>query len=759
MTRVLWLNEVGASNLSVVGGKGANLGEAIGAGLPVPPGFVITTTAYDEFVGPRQRAVILGALAELDVDDTVGLQEAARSIQEALSTAGVPAGVAAAAQEAYARLGGGLVAVRSSATAEDLPGASFAGQQATLLNVHGADALLEAIRLCWASLFEARAIFYRAQAGWGPTDARLAVVVQRMIQAETAGVLFTADVATNDLARITIEAGYGLGEAVVSGQITPDHYVVEKESGRLLQADVARQARRLVLTGGHAGTGAEWVAVPAELQAKQKLDAAQIQALAELGRRVERHFGAPQDIEWAWAEGQAWLLQARPITAVGRPVGRTPAPPAARPVRVSGAAASPGIAAGPVRLVRGLAELGELHQGDVLVAEMTTPDFVPAMRRAAAIVTDHGGRTCHAAIVSRELGVPCVVGAGDASAQLADGHVVTVDGCAGRVYEGEDAGLLAWWAEQRARTAPIDAPPQTRTKLCVNLADPAQATHVAAMPVDGVGLLRAEFLVASLGKHPRRLMAEGAASQYVAHLRDGMREIAAAFDPRPVVYRATDFKTNEYANLAGGEEYEPAESNPMIGYRGAVRYLQEPDLFRLELEAIAQVRARHANLHLMIPFVRTPDELRAVIALIDESGVRSSDLQIWMMVEVPSNVLLLDAFLDAGVDGISIGSNDLTQLILGVDRDNEHLGDMFDERDPAVQVALESVIGTARRRDIPVSICGQGPAEHPDLAEKLVTWGITSISVTPDAVEQTRRAVAAAEARLAGAMPTPAHPD
>ena len=504
-------------------------------------------------------------------------------------------------------------------------------------------------------------------------------------------------------------------------------------------------------TGSEVGGGETniWQELSEADGGREKLSDAQVLELTRIGKRIERHYGSPQDIEWGWAEGRFYLLQTRPITTLAQPTGDLDdAPtPQSEPL-LSGSAASPGVAAGRVRVVADPAQTNLIAEGDVLVAEMTTPDFVPAMKRAAAIITEKGGRTCHAAIISRELGVPCIVGAAGAR-ELADGLLITVDAASGQVYEGEHSQLIDWWRRQQQRN--LAEAPETRTKIYVNLADPEIAERVAERAVDGVGLLRAEFIIARIGEHPRSFLDSGRGDEYVARLAEGLETIAGAFHPRPVVYRATDFKTNEYANLKGGSEYEPDEENPMIGYRGAARYVREPDLFELELRALQQVRERYPSLHLMIPFVRTTDELRQVIELVEGFGLRRADgFKIWIMVEVPANVWLLDEFIAQGVDGVSIGSNDLTQLTLGIDRDSERFADTFDERNPAVLKAIRSVIETAARCGVTVSVCGQGPSEHPDLAERLVEWGITSISVTPDVIERTRQLVADAEARVLG---------
>ncbi len=753
---IVWFGQVGRDAVSLVGGKGANLGELTQAGIPVPPGFVVTTHAYREFINHSSLDHILRRLLDgLDVNNDDQLNSTAAAVQHAIEQAEMPAVMQQEITAAYVQLGEGPVAVRSSATAEDLAEASFAGQQATFLNIEDGVNVVEAVQRCWASLFEARAIFYREQAGWGHLDVDLAVPVQRMVQSESSGVMFTVDPITNDSNKVVIEAAFGLGEAVVGGLVSPDHFEVDKAAGQILERQIFTQDRRLVRSPDGAvdpehGSNV-WQQLSESEGSAPKLSDQQVLELSAVGERIESHYGSPQDIEWGWADDQFYLLQTRPITTVAPQTstnGQNPAPtPSEEPI-LDGSPASPGVASGRIRVILNARETSSIGEGDVLVAEMTTPDFVPAMKRASAIITERGGRTCHAAIISRELGVPCVVGASGA-AKLADGRQVTVDGANGLVYDGVQTELLNWWHD---REVELYAPVATETKLYVNLAEPEIADRVAERDVDGVGLLRAEFIIARLGEHPRNFINTGRQDEYVRRLSEGMRKIASAFDPRPVVYRATDFKTNEYANLTGGNIYEPDEENPMIGYRGAARYIREPDLFELELRALERVREDHPNLHLMIPFVRTPDEMAQVVQQVDDYGLERNasqrgGFQLWMMVEVPSNVLLLDEFIDCGIDGVSIGSNDLTQLTLGIDRDSERFADTFDERNPAVLKAIEHVITTAKRRGITVSVCGQGPSEHPDLAQRLVDWGITSISVTPDVIEQTRHLVANAEAQ------------
>ncbi len=751
---IVWFSEVGREDLGLVGGKGANLGELTRASIPVPPGFVVTADTYFRFINQNGlEPVIKKELFNLNVHDSAALSERAAKIRQRIMDAPMPAHLADEIREAYRELGEGPVAVRSSATAEDLPDASFAGQQSTYLNVVGGDNVVLAVQACWASLFEGRAIFYREEAGYDHTKVGLAVPVQKMVQSEKSGVMFTVEPVTSDETRITIEAVYGLGEGIVSGEISPDLYFVHKESLQILDKTVTPQDRMITKAvdsdGGHEGANA-WVPVPEHLRDAQKLTDDEIRELARIGRAVEDHYGAHQDIEWAYEGGKFYLTQSRPVTTMraGHDEEDDMGDHETVPLLLTGQAASPGVGIGIVRVVQDPNDIGIVKQGDVLVAEMTTPDFVPAMKRASAIITERGGRTCHAAIVSRELGIPCVVGAGGATTALQEDLLVTVDGSAGKIYEGRAESRLAWYDRQKERYARASGL-KTTTRLYVNLAEPELADQISQRSVDGVGLLRAEFIVAQIGTHPRKFIDEGRPEEYTRQIAQGLREFCRAFDPRPVVYRLTDFKTNEYANLRGGADYEASEENPMIGYRGASRYIREPDIFRLEIEAIKQVRSEFRNLYVMVPFVRTPAELKGVKQLLAEEGlVRSDDFKLWMMVEVPSNVIILDKFIDVGIDGISIGSNDLTQLVLGIDRDSEALADTFDERNDAVMAAIQTAVAVARRRGITVSICGQAPSVYPEVTEKLVEWGITSVSVSPDMIDRTREIIANAEAKL-----------
>lgn len=742
---ILWFDEVGRNDVPLVGGKGANLGEMVRAQLPVPAGFIITANAYFEFLKEAKLEEGIRRLLEhLNPNDTKTLQEVATQIKDKISGAVMPVRMVSEIKEAYRQLGEGLVAVRSSATAEDLPAASFAGQQRTFLNVKGEAEVVEAVQGCWASLFEPRAIFYRYQQGFDHFRVGIAVPVQKMVQSEVSGVIFTVEPLTNDEAKIVIEAVFGLGEAVVSGEVTPDLYVVDKKTLEIIDKRIGKQEWQILrnpeITGKETNIK---VPIPPVRQMKQKIVDEEIVVLANLGKRIEDLYQFPQDIEWAKQDNQIFVVQTRPVTTLK--VGRVEVLPEikVKPI-LTGVAASPGIAVGLVKIVTDASRLDKVAKGDVLVAEMTTPDFVPAMKRAVAIVTDRGGRTAHAAIVSRELGIPCVVGTEIATKILSDGQKITVDGSGGRVYQGKviEETIILPKVVRRERL-------KTLTKVYVNLAEPELAEVVAATDVDGVGLLRAEFMVAQIGEHPRFMLSQNRGDVFASMLAEGITTFAKAFYPRPVVYRTTDFKTNEYRNLRGGEEYEEMEENPMLGYRGCSRYTKELDIFRLELNAIKKVRERYRNLWVMIPFVRFVREMVEIKKILETEGLRqSADFKLWMMVEVPSNIFLIEKFIDVGIDGISIGSNDLTQLILGIDRDNPQLADEFDERDEAVLLALERAIKVSKSRGITSSICGQAPSVYPKLTEKLVEWGITSVSVSPDMIEETRQIIAAAEARL-----------
>lgn len=759
---ILWFNEVGKESIPYVGGKGANLGEMVSFNIPVPPGFIVTSQAYFYFLDVNDlKPQIKDSLRHLNLEDPRSFEEAATRIQKMILQAKIPKDLSLAIMKAYLELGYPrevLVAVRSSATAEDLPKASFAGQQATFLNISGEANVLKRVHECWASLFGARAIFYREQQQFDHLKVGVAVPVQEMVQSETSGVMFTTDPVTSQKNHILIEAVYGLGEMIVQGAVTPDRFVVNKGTMKIVSKTIARQTVQLIKNG----KTTKEVKVSKEKQQKQKVTNSQVIEIAKIGKKIQQHYFFPQDIEWAIAKGKVYILQTRPITTLSEnektEEKQNKELLADKKVILAGTPASPGLVTGAVRILHSPREIDKIKKGEVLVTSMTTPDFVPAMKKAVAIVTDRGGQTSHAAIVSRELGVPCVVGTEKATKELKNGQIITVNGQSGEIYKGGleratnafgDHSLNG--ANQRNSLASREALAnlKTATKIYVNLAEPELASEVAKRNVDGVGLLRAEFMMAQIGIHPKKLIHDRKQKVFINSLVEGLENFCEHFDPRPVVYRASDFKTNEYSNLVGGKAYEPQESNPMLGFRGAYRYLSDPAVFELELQAIKKVRPKYKNLHMMVPFIHTPGELFQVKKIIASEGLlRSSTFKLWMMVEIPSNVILLEDFIKVGIDGVSIGSNDLTMLLLGVDRDNSEVAPVFNELDPAVSWALEKTIKTCHKYKVTSSICGQAPSVYRELLENLVEWGVTSISVNPDVIESTRKSVYEAETQL-----------
>jgi pyruvate,water dikinase len=787
MTDVLWFSDLGLSDLDQVGGKNASLGEMVrnlaSAGVKVPGGFATTADAYRRFLGESGLDTRIEAILEgLDSGDVAALASAGQQIRDLIRSTPFAAGFEEEIRAAYGRLtdehdGDVSWAVRSSATAEDLPDASFAGQQETFLNIRGIENILLAIKDVFASLYNDRAIAYRVHHGFTHSEVALSAGVQRMVRSDVgaSGVMFTMDTETGFNDAVFITSSYGLGEAVVQGAVNPDEFYVHKPAlaaGRpaVLKRGLGEKAVQMTYTESEeVGRTVDFVPVPADLRRRFSLTDAEVEQLARHALAIEAHYGRPMDIEWGkdGVDGELYILQARPETVESRKATGTVSRytlTERSTVLAEGRAIGQRIGAGQVRVLTSIDQMASFQEGDVLVANMTDPDWEPIMKKAAAIVTDRGGRTCHAAIIARELGIPAVVGTGKASQVLKDGTPVTVscaEGEAGFVYEG----LLDYTLQETS----LETMPPAPVKIMMNVGTPEQAFSFARLPNHGVGLARLEFIInRQIGIHPNALLAvageierpdalsdytvrqiremtaayDGPRDFYVKRLAEGISTIAAAFAPEPVIIRLSDFKSNEYANLVGGPAFEPSEENPMIGYRGASRYLSESfrQAFELECEALKYVRNEMGltNIKLMVPFVRTLDEARGVTELLAANGLRRGEdgLEIVMMCELPANALLADEFLGY-FDGFSIGSNDLTQLTLGLDRDSALVAEGFDERNPAVTRLLELAIGACRANGKYVGICGQGPSDHPDFAEWLLKQGISSISLNPDAVTET----------------------
>ncbi|MES1955236.1 phosphoenolpyruvate synthase [Salinisphaera hydrothermalis] len=775
---VAWFSQLGMNDVESVGGKNASLGEMIShladAGVSVPDGFATTAAAYREFLAHDGLADRINqALDALDVDDVDALTATGSKIRQWVLDHPFPPALEAAIRDSFATLAEGqddmAVAVRSSATAEDLPDASFAGQQETFLNVRGLDNVMLAIKDVFASLFNDRAISYRVHKGFEHSQVALSAGIQRMVRSDTgaSGVMFTIDTESGFDKVVFITSSWGLGEAVVQGAVNPDEYYVYKdnlEAGRpaILRRVKGGKAVKMVYTADRShGKTTEFVDVDAADQRRFSLSDEDAEALARQAMIIEKHYGRPMDIEWGkdGETGKLYILQARPETVKSNSatLERYSLNAAGHDVLVTGRSIGQRVGAGRVRNVSSIKEMNKVENGDILVTDMTDPDWEPVMKRASAIVTNRGGRTCHAAIIARELGIPAVVGTGHATEQLADGTDVTVscaEGDTGYVYEG----IIDFNVDEVS----LDKMPEIGTKIMMNVGNPDRAFDFASIPNEGVGLARLEFIInRQIGIHPRALLEydqqpddlkatidahiAGYADPvnfYVDRLVEGISTIAAAFHPKPVIVRLSDFKSNEYANLIGGEAYEPEEENPMIGWRGASRYLAEDfkPCFELELEAMKRVRGDMGltNVQIMIPFVRTLGEAKGVSELLESHGFKrgENDLKIIMMCELPSNAVLADEFLEY-FDGFSIGSNDMTQLSLGLDRDSGLISHLFDERDPAVKIMLEKAIAAAKRNNKYVGICGQGPSDYPDLARWLLDQGIESMSLNPDTVVST----------------------
>ncbi|MGB9841907.1 MAG: phosphoenolpyruvate synthase [Candidatus Bathyarchaeales archaeon] len=774
---IIWFENLRNTDVPLVGGKNASLGEMIHAGLPVPPGFAVTAYAYETFLKQTRIAEMIYKIIKETVTDPNDPQQysvASEKIRALIETSQMPKEIENAIKSAYKELNSRLklqdafVAVRSSATAEDLPDASFAGQQETYLNVRGTADLLEKIVKCWSSLFTPRAIFYRNEKGFAHEKVLISVGVQKMVNSRAAGVMFTINPVTGNRDEIVIEGNYGLGETVVSGAVNPDDFVVDKNTLKIKERRIARKTVQYIRD---ANTGKTvHLEVPEQKQKEPCISDEEVIKLAEIAKQIEKHYGKPMDIEWAIDQDLSFpqnifVVQARPETVwsakpVEEPLHTEEKPGAALKVVVKGISAGRrGYGSGIARVALSPADAAKMmRKGDILVTDMTNPDFVPFMKIASAIVTDKGGITSHAAIVSRELSIPCIVGTEYATKVMVTGKEYTVDSRNGVVYEGiiseaaqpTQAQVTAAKSVQMVESAPV-----TATKIYMNLAIPEKIEEYKDLPFQGIGLMRTEFIFASyVGEHPLYLVETGQSQKLVDKLAEGIATVARVIQPRPVVVRFSDFKTNEYRDLKGGDKYEIVEENPMLGWRGCSRYISKwyEKAFRLECQAIRKCREEWGlkNVWVMLPMVRTIWEAKKVLAIMKEEGLeRSRDFKVWFMAETPSIAIMADEFSKL-VDGFSIGSNDMTQGILMIDRDSERLGQMgyFDERDPAVKRIIAHLIRVAHENGCTVSICGEGPSNLPDFAEFLVRVGIDSISVNNDAVIATAKLVASIEQKI-----------
>ncbi|MEM3356481.1 MAG: phosphoenolpyruvate synthase [Candidatus Bathyarchaeia archaeon] len=774
---IIWFENLRNTDVPLVGGKNASLGEMIHAGLPVPPGFAVTAYAYETFLKQTRIAEMIYKVIKETVTDPNDPQQysvASEKIRALIETSQMPKEIENAIKSAYKELNSRLklqdafVAVRSSATAEDLPDASFAGQQETYLNVRGTADLLEKIVKCWSSLFTPRAIFYRNEKGFAHEKVLISVGVQKMVNSRAAGVMFTINPVTGNRDEIVIEGNYGLGETVVSGAVNPDDFVVDKNTLKIKERRIARktvQYIRDVNTGKTVHSE-----VPEQKQKEPCISDEEVIKLAEIAKQIEKHYGKPMDIEWAIDQDLSFpqnifVVQARPETVwsakpVEEPLQTEEKLGAALKVVVKGISAGRrGYGSGIARVALSPADAAKImRKGDILVTDMTNPDFVPFMKIASAIVTDKGGITSHAAIVSRELSIPCIVGTESATKVMVTGKEYTVDSRNGVVYEGIISEASQPTPAQVAAARGVhmvESAPVTATKIYMNLAIPEKIEEYKDLPFQGIGLMRTEFIFASyVGEHPLYLIETGQSQKLVDKLAEGIATVARVIQPRPVVVRFSDFKTNEYRDLKGGDKYEIVEENPMLGWRGCSRYISKwyEKAFRLECQAIRKCREEWGlkNVWVMLPMVRTIWEAKKVLAIMKEEGLeRSRDFKVWFMAETPSIAIMADEFSKL-VDGFSIGSNDMTQGILMIDRDSERLGQMgyFDERDPAVKRIIAHLIRVAHENGCTVSICGEGPSNLPDFAEFLVRVGIDSISVNNDAVIATAKLVASIEQKI-----------
>ena len=753
MNYVKVFEKLGKEDIPIAGGKGANLGELTNAGIPVPPGFVITSETYNKFI---TKTGIINQINDmlngLDINDTLELQKVADDIKNLIITTDIPDDIQRVIIEAYnalclkVDLDEVVVAIRSSATAEDLPDASFAGQQETYLNISGIDGVLENVRKCWASLFEARAIFYREENEFDHSKVLIAVVVQQMVDSEKAGVMFTVDPSTG-AEEMLIEGAWGLGEGVVSGIVTPDTCRYDKINDKV-KSYLVNTKKTMFTKDSKTGSTIQ-IDVPDDLKDKKVLEDSDIEQLVTLGRRIQKHYGAPMDTEWGVENGKVYMLQARPITTLDDiPEDTQSLDDEERVIITRGLGASPGLVSGTVKVIKELDELDKILDGDILVTTMTTPDMVPAMKRANGIVTDEGGVTCHAAIISRELGIPCVSGTGEATSVLKENTKVTIDGKKGIVYEGDFGGDKDSEESTTTQTNVSAAPLITVTDVKVNVSMAEAAKKAYATGADGVGLLRTEHMMLATGTVPYKFIDEGREDELVKVLVDNILKVVDVFYPKTVWYRTLDAPTDEFKTLEGGEN-EPDEANPMLGWRGIRREIDQPDILKAEFKAIKKLHEQgYTNVGVMLPLLHKPEELRQAKEIARSVGLEPhKDVDFGMMVETPAAAIIIEDFIAEGLDFISFGTNDLTQYTLALDRNNELVAKHYSEAHPAIIKLLKSVIKKCKAAGVTTSICGQAGSK-PEIVEILVEAGIDSISANTDAVPTIRKIVAKVEKKI-----------
>jgi pyruvate,water dikinase len=754
-----WLSRIRRADEPQVGAKAADLGEISSLKLPIPNGFVISTSAYYYFLQMTGlRAKLEALLAHAEPTDTARLQQLAGQAQTLIRKATFPDDLADQILSAYMHLSAKNVHVAVRASVPDAEAHLIEIAQPAILNVAGSKNVLASVTEMWSSLFSAKSLYARAQSGHSQIGCGMAVIVQRMVEADVSGLLFTSDpMAGGGEPSLTIEAVWGLGEPMVNGELLPDHYELSRNDWSVSRKEIVRQEWQLSRGAPTKNNPGDNVRIPvsAAWQRRQKLTDERLVELAKMAMKLEKHFKTAQDCEWALQRGDFFFVQTRPVIEI-EPVRETISAQELPIVPLlQGTPVSPGTASGAVRVIRGSQDLNKVRRGEVVVCATSDSSYDHAFSLASAIIVMSGGIASHASATARQLEIPAIADTGDVASLLHTGDLITVEGGTGYVFAGgmddlhkslakpERAGLEEGHGETASRTI---VPTKTATKILVNITEPSMSEEIAARDVDGVGLLRAEYMVAQMGEHPMDLIRRDKQDTFVSSLYDGLMSVAKAFSPRPVIYRAMDFTSRDFSRLAGGERYELVETNPLLGYRGARRFIGEPDVFKMELAAIRRARAYYKNIWLMAPFVRTPQELIAIKQMMADEGLyRSGSFKLYLMVEVPSTVLILDQFLGVGIDGVSIGSNDLTQLILGVDRDNPRVAELFDERNDAVLTAMEMVVRGAARHGIESSICGQAPSIYPEIVSKLVDWGISSISVSPESADAVRRTVAEAE--------------